>query len=71
MAGCVADLVEDGWNGRVVASRNVAQLAAALAEFAGAGESLCAMGKRGAERIARYSPEACAAGIAQAVTRCA
>ncbi len=71
VAGCVADLVEDGWNGRVVASRNVAQLAAALAEFAGAGESLCAMGKRGAERIARYSPEACAAGIAQAVTRCA
>ena len=71
VAGCVADLVQDGRNGRVVASRHVAQLAGALAEFAEAGGSLRTMGEHGAERVAQYSPEACAAGIAEAVTKCA
>jgi glycosyltransferase involved in cell wall biosynthesis len=71
VAGCVADLVKDGWNGRVVASRNLGELAAAMDEFAQNRERLRGMGARGAQHIAKYSPEACAAGIAQAVTRCA
>jgi glycosyltransferase involved in cell wall biosynthesis len=71
VAGCVIDLVKDGWNGRVVASRNVAELAAAMADLAQAGERLREMGERSVQRIAGYSPEACATGIAEGVARCA
>jgi glycosyltransferase involved in cell wall biosynthesis len=70
VAGCVADLLRDGWNGRVVRSRNAAELAAAMTEFSQGGGRLREMGERSAQRIAEYSPERCAAGIAQAVTRC-
>lgn len=70
VAGCVADLVEDRWNGRVVASGNVTELAAVLSECAQDRAKLREMGKHSAQRISGYSPEACAAGIAQAVTAC-
>ena len=44
-AGCVADLIEDRWNGRVVGRGDVLQLASAMEE-AGAGFSgACADGK--------------------------
>jgi glycosyltransferase involved in cell wall biosynthesis len=66
-AGCVADLVQDGWNGRVVAPHNVKELAAAMTTLAENSALRAAMGKRSAERIVAYSPEACAAGIANAV----
>jgi glycosyltransferase involved in cell wall biosynthesis len=66
-AGCTADLVEDGWNGRVVRVGDVSQLASAMQELAGDGNLRSLMSQRSRERILRYSPEACAAGIAQAV----
>lgn len=65
-AGCAADLVRDGWNGRVVGAGNVNQLAAAMDELARDEELRCLMGRRSRERAQLYSPEAWAAGVAQA-----
>ncbi len=67
VAGCVADLLTDGWNGRVVASGNVEELASAMTELARDGGLRATMGKHSLERISAYSPEACAAGMAAAV----
>ena len=66
-AGCVADLVSDGWNGRVVSPKSVEELASAMTELAGNSELRHLMGKHGRERILAYSPRACAAGMAAAV----
>ncbi|MGH9538070.1 MAG: glycosyltransferase family 4 protein [Terriglobales bacterium] len=65
-AGCTADLVEDNWNGRVVRSRDVGQLASAMEELARGSTLRHLMGSRSREHILRYSPQACAAGIAGA-----
>lgn len=69
-AGCAADLVEDRRNGRVVRAGDIGQLASAMEELAGAVELRALMGQCSRERILRYSPEACAAGIAGAVLSC-
>jgi glycosyltransferase involved in cell wall biosynthesis len=66
-AGCVADLVENGWNGRVVSVGDVRQLARVMDELACDAELRSLMGKRSKERIAQYSPEAWAAGMARSV----
>ena len=67
-AGCVTDLVTDGWNGRVVNSQRVDELASAMTELASDGELRASMGKRSRERILAYSPHACATGIFAAIT---
>jgi len=64
-AGCVTDLVENGWNGRVVPSGEIGVLTLAMGELARDGVLRSLMGKRSAQRIAQYSPEAWAAGMAQ------
>jgi glycosyltransferase involved in cell wall biosynthesis len=69
-AGCVADLVEDRWNGRVVFPRDPGQLASAMHELASQGELRSLMGQRSRERIRGYSPRACAHGIAEAALSC-
>jgi len=66
-AGCVADLVESGWNGRVVSAGDVGQLASAMNELACDATLRSLMGRRSRERIQQYSPEAWAAGMANAV----
>jgi glycosyltransferase involved in cell wall biosynthesis len=66
-AGCVADLVESGWNGRVVSAGDVTQLSSAMDELARDAKLRSIMGQRSRERIAQYSPEAWAAGMAAAV----
>jgi glycosyltransferase involved in cell wall biosynthesis len=66
-AGCVADLVESGWNGRVVSAGDVGQLASAMDELARNAELRSLMGQRSRERIQQFSPEAWAAGMANAV----
>jgi glycosyltransferase involved in cell wall biosynthesis len=66
-AGCVPDLVEDRWNGRVVPARDVAQLAIAMEELASNAEVRAVMSQRSRDRIRQYSPQACAAGIADGV----
>jgi len=66
-AGCVADLIENGRNGRVVSAGDVGQLASAMDELARSAELRSLMGQRSRERIEQYSPEAWAAGMASAV----
>jgi glycosyltransferase involved in cell wall biosynthesis len=66
-AGCVADLVESGWNGCIFSAGDVGQLACALDDLARDAELRSLMGRRSRERIEQYSPEACAAGMARAV----
>ena len=66
-AGCSADLVQDQGNGCVVQAGEIQPLASAMQELAGNTELRIQMGQRSRERILRYSPEACAEGIARAV----
>jgi len=66
-AGCTADLVEDGWNGRVVRGGEVGELVSAMEDLARDTGARVRMGSHSRERILRYSPEACAVGIANAV----
>lgn len=67
VAGCAADLVEDFWNGRIVRDGDTVQFSEAMSELACDVALRSLMGRRGRDRILRYSPEACAAGIAEAV----
>ena len=67
VAGCADDLVQDGWNGRLVAPRDVAQLSAAMDSLARNPELRSEMGNHSRERIALYSPQAWAEGLATAV----
>jgi 1,2-diacylglycerol 3-alpha-glucosyltransferase len=69
-AGCVDDLVEDHWNGLVVPPGSTDQLASAMCELASQAELRSLMGQRSRERIQRYSPRACAEGIAEAALSC-
>ncbi len=71
VAGCVADLLEDGWNGQIVPVYDPVKLASAMEYLALRPELRSEMGKRSEQRIVGYSPEACAAGIAEAVMACA
>jgi glycosyltransferase involved in cell wall biosynthesis len=66
-AGCAADLVEDGWNGRIVSAGDVSQLTSAMDELGRDAELRSSMGRRSRERIAQYSPETWAAGMAATV----
>jgi glycosyltransferase involved in cell wall biosynthesis len=66
VAGCAADLVTDGWNGRIVAPRDIAKVAIAMQELADKPQLRAAMAQRSGERIRLYSPGFCADGIAQA-----
>src|SRR5437879_13851833 len=45
VAGCVSDLLEDRWNGRVIHAHDIAQLAMALAELAGEAQLHAALGQ--------------------------
>ena len=69
-AGCTADLVEDHWNGRVVPAGDASRLALAMEELALRADLRVLMARRSRERIQQYSPEACAAGFANAVVSC-
>jgi glycosyltransferase involved in cell wall biosynthesis len=67
VAGCAADLVQDGWNGFVVPPGDPSQLTAAMARLAGDGGLRMEMGSRSRERVAAYSPAAWAEGLIKAV----
>jgi 1,2-diacylglycerol 3-alpha-glucosyltransferase len=66
-AGCVPDLLQDGWNGYIVPKGSLEKLSEALAKIVAAPELNAAMGTRSAQRIEQYSPQACAAGFAAAL----
>lgn len=62
-AGCCADLVTEGWNGRIVFPRDVNSLASAMRETASSPDLGLAMGANSTKRIAAYSPSEWAKGI--------
>jgi glycosyltransferase involved in cell wall biosynthesis len=66
VAGCTADLVQDGWNGFVTSPGNVSQLASAMRQLADDLTLRAEMGSRSRERIEAYSPAAWAAGLVKA-----
>lgn len=66
IAGCAADLVEDGWNGYVVPARDAGRLSVAIDAVLRQPELRQQMSAHSLERIRSYSPEACSAGLAAA-----
>ena len=64
VAGCAADLVHA--NGKIVPAHNPDQLAAAMQEIAADSRLRLRMSQASVNLIHHYSPQACAAGIAQA-----
>jgi glycosyltransferase involved in cell wall biosynthesis len=66
VAGCSADLVQNDWNGYVVAPRDPEKLSEAIDSVVGQPELRRQMSSRSLERIRDYSPEACARGLAAA-----
>ena len=66
-AGCAADLVEDGRNGLIVPAGDTQALAAAMHRLMLDRDLRLRMGGYSWQRIQLHSPEACAAGIADAV----
>jgi glycosyltransferase involved in cell wall biosynthesis len=71
VTGCAADLVEEGWNGRVLPPRDIERLTEALKDLARSPEATRVMGHNSKKRIQHYSPRACAEGIATAAICCA
>ncbi|MGA7906842.1 MAG: glycosyltransferase family 4 protein [Candidatus Sulfotelmatobacter sp.] len=67
VAGCVADLVEDGWDGFVTPRGDVAPMAAAMTRLASDIELRVRMGSNSLQRAQEYSPAAWADGLVQAV----
>jgi glycosyltransferase involved in cell wall biosynthesis len=68
VAGCAADLVEDGWNGFVVPAGDSAHLASAMLRMADDSKLRTEMGSRSVQRIQEYSPAAWADGVITAVS---
>jgi glycosyltransferase involved in cell wall biosynthesis len=66
VAGCAADLVEDGWNGYVVPPRDAERLSVAINSLVRQPELKQRMSTHSSERIRKYSPEACADGLVAA-----
>jgi glycosyltransferase involved in cell wall biosynthesis len=66
VAGCSADLVEDGWNGYVVPPQDSERLSVAIDSLLRQPGLKQGMSARSLERIRHYSPEACADGLAAA-----
>ena len=67
VAGCAPDLVQDGWNGYVVAPADSVQLAAAMSRLASDPRSRVEMSARSRSRIEANSPEAWAEGLVKGV----
>jgi glycosyltransferase involved in cell wall biosynthesis len=66
VAGCSADLVDDGWNGYVVPPRDSDKISAAINCVLRRPEVRRLMSAHSLERIRSYSPEACSEGLAAA-----
>jgi len=66
-AGCASDLIRDGETGFVFPFGDWDRLAELLAQCASDRNAIIAMGERARKRIADYSPNGAADGMAQAV----
>lgn len=62
-AGCVKDLVTEGWNGQVVRPKDVSSLAASMHKLALNPDLRIQMGRNSRIRIASYSPREWSHGI--------
>ena len=69
VAGATADLVEDGWNGLVVAARDLDGLVSAMRQLGVDEPQRKSMAQRSTERIAEYSAQRWATGFFHAVTQ--
>jgi glycosyltransferase involved in cell wall biosynthesis len=67
VAGCVPDLVEDGWNGFVIPPRDVKRFARGMQTLFSHAELAAQMRVRSVQRIQAYTPEACSEGLVKAV----
>jgi glycosyltransferase involved in cell wall biosynthesis len=68
VAGCTADLVQNGWNGVVVSPKDPPQLANAMTRLANDSGLSREMGIRSWQRIQAYSPTAWSEGMVKAAT---
>jgi glycosyltransferase involved in cell wall biosynthesis len=66
VAGCTADLVQDGWNGFVVPPGKTVKFAAMMTQLASDPSLRREMGARSRQRIEAYSPESWSEGIVKA-----
>ena len=66
VAGCVADLVQDGENGWVLSSSDPEGLSQAMQQLLGDRELIRQMGRRSLERSSRFTPQTWAAGMVRA-----
>jgi glycosyltransferase involved in cell wall biosynthesis len=69
-AGCVPDLVHEGKNGWRFGPRDIDRLSRAMWEVCDQPESAARMGATSFELIQSYTPQACAAGLMEAVNFC-
>ena len=67
-AGCAEDLVQEGWNGLLVSSRDVASLSAAMKTL-GQRADLSQMGAHSREKIAEYSAQEWSTSIGAVVRK--
>src|ERR1700722_1388174 len=64
VAGCAADLVEDGWNGFVVPPSDIEKLRMAIESLLADSDRRAWMSVNSLDRIKNFSPEKCAEGLA-------
>jgi 1,2-diacylglycerol 3-alpha-glucosyltransferase len=69
VAGCVADLVDEAWNGILFAPGDVIALSGAMKSLAGNPEIRASMAANSVTRIAQYSPQTWTDGLVRAVER--
>jgi glycosyltransferase involved in cell wall biosynthesis len=69
VAGCVADLVDEAWNGFLLAPGDVAALSEAMKSLASNPEIRASMAANSVKRIAQYSPQAWTDGLVRAVEK--
>lgn len=65
VAGCVADLIEGRGTGFTIHPGDVSALASAMRTVSGDDNARAQMSQTALRRILDYSPQACAAGIAE------
>lgn len=67
-AGCVRDLVREGWNGRIIVPRNTSSLTLAIRDLAVRPELCVTMGANSLLHITQFSPRAWSSAVSLAVT---
>jgi 1,2-diacylglycerol 3-alpha-glucosyltransferase len=67
VAGCVAELVRENWNGLLVDPKDVASLTSAMRSLADQPDLRASMGANSMEHISRYSPAEWSIGVARMV----